>query len=535
MEQIKEVFIALKPEVAGDEIVSLKVTVRMPDAAYLSREQFDTMPVTLASCRCTCYEGGDITARDALGDVPINIEREVGCYGPQLSYSFGRDTNGELTLCYSCTLPDFDPTARNPGLSLCRHERGVTGAGLTFLLLPQGLCNFHLAWDWSDCGDDSVGIAGCENGDFSRTCTRFSFKYVYYAFGQLSEYNRPGSKLHVFTLDRDDRYFDELVEIVGEYFDHMEGFFHDGDCPYHIILYPTKRTLLTGTAQLRCCYLGFGADFIVNSLSEVEDVLAHELTHNWCSIADNVSEDEGLSSLYMEGTAEYYSSAMLYRSGQNGIGAYVSSINAKLRDYYANPFRECAYRETYDKSWTHAFAQRVPYNRGIIMFMQLDSAIRNVSSGNYSLDDLVLHIIDDGKSGKTVDWDGFVKLADEFSGGAAADIIDATLAGGLMLPPGDFFGSEYKLVETSIPIECEGFDFTVRFEPEKTIHGLIPGSNAEKAGLRNGDKIISLITDSAAPGRDLPLSHCKVIRDGEIMQFDYIARGQEASCWQYIR
>lgn len=88
-------------------------------------------------------------------------------------------------------------------------------------------------------------------------------------------------------------------------------------------------------------------------------------------------------------------------------------------------------------------------------------------------------------------WTGwFVKLANEFSGGAAAGIIDAALASGLMLPPGDFFGSGYKFAETSVPVECEGFDYTVRFEPDKTVHGLIPGSNAEKAGLRNGDKII---------------------------------------------
>ena len=226
---------------------------------------------------------------------------------------------------------------------------------------------------------------------------------------------------------------------------------------------------------------------------------------------------------------------MLNRSGRNGVEAYISSINAKLRDYYANPFRECAYRETYDKSWTHAFAQRVPYSRGVIMFMQLDSAIRNASAGKHSLDDLVLRIIDDGKSGKAVDWDGFVKLADGFSGGAAKSIIAAALSGGLMLPPSDFFGSGYKLVETSVPVECEGFDYTVRFEPDKTVHGLIPGSNAEKAGLRNGDKIISLITDSAVPGGALPLSHCKVLRDGEIMQFDSLARGQDVSCWQYVR
>ena len=229
-------------------------------------------------------------------------------------------------------------------------------------------------------------FSGDRSDDFSLSSSYEAVKFRFYAIGLLTDYHKAGSKLHIITMDNDDRFFDELADVSGTYFDYMEKFFHDGDEDYSFILYPTRRTELTGTALTRCCYLGLGSDKI-NNISEIENVLAHELTHNWCSVQD----EEYLSSLFSEATAEYYSCYMQYHTSRTDLDGYVREINTKLKGYYANPWREHAYKEVYDKSWTHAYAQRGPlYQRNHYAAPKWTAPSRRAAGSTSSLDDVIL-------------------------------------------------------------------------------------------------------------------------------------------------
>lgn len=508
---------------------TLSTLVTFPNASFEAGALLGSMPHTLAACPFNCYKS--IQASDANGIVPVTVSTAVGMFGPEQRYTLDRAVSGELRVSYSLSLPAFDPTVRNPGFAVAMHDFAMTGIGTSFLVLPEGIFRFHLSWDLSAFGKDAFGVVGNTRGDFVRECSTYDLKFLYFACGNFKEYAHDGSKLHILTFSKDTRLFDEFVSIEYRYFNYMERFFHDTEGDYYILLYPTKRTLLTGTALPRHCFLGFGADFIIRDISEVEDVLAHELTHNWCNILENQTEDDGLSSLYAESTAEFYSSMMLHRAGGHELDVTVDSINKKLRDYYSSPFRNDAYRETYDKSWTHAFAQRVPYNRGIIMLIHLDHVIRKNTQGEKCLDDLVLDIAEKNKPYRNITWDGFCKAASALTDGESDEIFRSILEGGLLLPPSDYFGDNYELVESTVKERDEGFDLTVRFEPDSIVHGLVSGSNAELAGVRNGDKIISFI--SGNENDETAATHCVVQRDGNELAFDYVARGKEVPCWQY--
>lgn len=518
--------ITLKPVCSDDHISRLRTTVYIGNAHYDADEIFDSLPISLASCKCADYTDGKIKACDSRGAVPIEAEKTVGIFGPQISYKFGREVNGTLKVIYELDTERHDPYARNPGFSIAEHDRGVTVAGVTFLLIPcDKPYEYRVSYDLSDLPADASSFAGDRSGNFDLTGPSELIKFRYYAIGQLIDFHRKGSKLHIITLDDDDRFFAELADTASVYFDYMESFFHDDDEDYSFILYPTRRTELTGTALTRCCYLGIGNDRI-SDVSEIENVLAHELTHNWCSVQD----EEYLSSLFAEATAEYYSCYMQYHTGQTDLDGYVREINAKLQGYYANPWRDHAYKEVYDKSWTHAYAQKIPYIKGILMLLKMDSAVKRATDNTKSLDDLILANIDASKSGDVWDLERFIRETDNLTCGEGSRILTDVLGEGLMTPPEGFFGDGYELTLGTIPEFNEGYDKTVRFT-DNVIHGLVPGSNAEKAGLKNGDRIIRTSTDSTEP---LPLQ-ITVNRDGQELSFEYLARGENVSCWQYTK
>lgn len=517
--------LTLRPLVSEKVTNLLKVTVEIENANYEKGELFDAMAFSLAACKCEEYNSSTLTASDDNGEVPILFEKGVGQFGPQNEYKFNREVHGNLKVTYTASVPKHDPYARNPGFSLARHDYGITGAGLAFLLLPSGEFDYSLNFDLSELGSDAMAIMGSHRGNIKGKFNADFFKNTYFAIGNLNEYSKEGSRLHIFTLDKDNYLFDELAKTEQTYYDYISEFFNDTSDAYHIILYPTRRTTLTGTALPGICYLGFGNDR-VKSVSEVENTLAHELTHNW-SFVDG---EESMTSLFAEGTAEYYSCYMQYHTGQTDLDGYVEEINKKLRGCYCHPFaREESFAELYEKSWTHSFCQKIPYIKGILMCMKLDSLIRRKTSGEKSFDDICKAVADAANNGNTMSFDEFKALTNSITEGEAEDIFAEALEKGIPVPDSDFFGEDYELVCEETPTNCEGFDPTVRFS-DNIIRGLISGSNAEKAGLKNGDKIIQMIADDSDISMPVEIT---VQRGCETLRVSYLAQGEKAPCWQY--
>lgn len=519
------VHLVFRPRCTGRTIDTLQIQLTIDNATYNKGDLFDALAHSIAGCSCAVYDAEHMTVSDDAGAIAMQISQGIGPFGPQREYRFGRTVKGCLTVSYELSIPRHDPFARNPGFSPARHDHGITGAGLTFLLLPEGERTYHVTFDLSVLGEPAFGIAGRKKGDFFGQYTADYLKNIYYAMGDLKEYNKAGSKLHIFTLDDDDTFFAEAARTTTLYYDYISTFFHDTSDAYHMILYPTRRTKLTGTAMYGICYLGLG-NRLIHSVSEVEKVLAHELTHNWCYIGD----EEKIASLFTEGTAEFYACYMPYHTGQVDLDGYIEAVNEKLRGCYSHPFaRTESYEDIYNKSWTHAFCQKIPYIKGFLLFLQLDALIRRLTKGENSLNDLTQKAAEAVNAGVPMDYATVCQLANAMTDGKAQALFDEALAPGLSLPPADFFGDICELIQTTTPLGSEGFDPTVRFT-DNIIRGLIPGSNAEKAGLQNGDKILQMIADDSNTSVPLQIT---VQRGDETLQFSYLACGEAATCWQY--
>jgi hypothetical protein len=109
------------------------------------------------------------------------------------------------------------------------------------------------------------------------------------------------------------------------------------------------------------------------------------------------------------------------------------------------------------------------------------------------------------------------------------------LAGGLMLPESDDYGPCFRRTTKKIRRFELGFDPKSLIGTPHLIHGLIPDSEAAKAGLREGDTVnysVALDAVQAEVQRTLTL---QVTRDGKTFPITYLPRGEAVDAYQWER
>lgn len=520
--------IQLQPIAEEGVVTKLRTTLEMTDASFKQGEVFDSLPVTLASCESASYTGEEVRGTDEAGSFTMTRAESKGSYGPEYTYLFPRDTQGTVTLCYDARVLVRDEMKGDPGLSVYRKENGCTACGMLFLLLPEGTRDYHVHYDLHCMDKPGICVCGFAEGDFTRTCDREELKQVYYVIGASHRYHKEGSKLTITWFEDNLTAAPDFCQRVSLYFDYMEKMFHDEDIPYFLMLYKTPRTKLTGTALIRCCFMGVGFD-LIQDLDEIEDGVIHELVHNWLKIED----ENALNSLYAEGTAEYYSLYLPYLLHTKTKEQFVDAVNRRIKRYYSNPYRAVEYQTAYEKSWTHSYAQTIPYSRGILLMMNLDEAIRRASGGQRCLDDAVTQVIDREKQGEKVTWKRFEQICASFIGNEASTLLENAVSGDLMRPSPDYFGTDYTLEKTTVGIEENGFDDTVRYQRPRIVTGLKKDSNACRAGLRDGDEILDNISELDASVQEGKEVSYRVRRGRTEFRVTYVPRGRKVECYQY--
>jgi predicted metalloprotease with PDZ domain len=109
------------------------------------------------------------------------------------------------------------------------------------------------------------------------------------------------------------------------------------------------------------------------------------------------------------------------------------------------------------------------------------------------------------------------------------------LAGAAPLPGSDAFGPCFRRVSRQLRRYDLGFEPKVLTESPRIVRGLIAGSNAERAGLRNGDEITRPVPQDDIQGRQDGVLKLNVRRAGKDMTISYQPRSEQVPAWQWER
>lgn len=524
--------LTLRPVAQAGRVVHVDVRLRIQRPAVAAGGRLLRMGLVVASIPTARYDGAAITARDARGALVLSAHDEPPTpTGSYRHWTVERATVGDVEVRYRAPPREVARTTRNgPLFDLRAEQAGMHGAGLSFLALPDSPATYRirLHWDLGAMPAGSRGVWSLGEGDVETRGTAETLGFTYYAAGPMHRHpagtgNVPFA-LYWFT----DPPFDlpAIAAGIEAWFTKASRFFRDPGGSYRVFVRANPYSGGGGTALQRSFMFGWGEGRSMSSL-ELQGLLAHEITHNWPRLDDT---EHAETAWYTEGTAEYYSILLSRRAGATDDAAFLERINARATAYYANPFRALSNAEAGKRFWSDARAQRVPYGRGFMYFAALDARLRAASDGRRSLDDLVLEVLDGQRRGERVGLARWREMVGRELGPSGEADFDAMTRGETIVPPPGSFGPCLKPEAFREPRFELGYDEM----SAGTVRGLVPGTNAARAGLREGDEIVERGDRDGAQqdaARDLLM---KVRRGAEVLEIRYRPRGEELEGWRWV-
>jgi predicted metalloprotease with PDZ domain len=534
-EPLPSLRLTLTPREADGAVAYIDATLVI-SAPNLSRGQaLLEMPLIVASIPTQRYDGDALTATDASGALPLTQKDAAPqSFETLRDWQVTRATSGAVTVRFRAVPRQVDAGTRpGPLFDLRAENGGLSGAGLAFLPYPTGGKRYRLQLHWDIRGLSAPDrVVSClADGDASLVGTPEALTECYYAVGPLQVYppgRDPKRKFGIYWLTPTPFDVPEAAAQIQTLFTYMAAFFHDAGGSYRVFIRKNPYASGGGTTLRRSFMFGWG-ERRVTTVDGLEGLLSHEMTHNWPALEGS----HGDTSWYSEGTAEYYSILLSWRSGAIDAAEFLKRINQRARGYYQNPLQRLTLHQAEERYWQESDASYVPYGRGFMYLAQVDAEIRAKSGGKRRLDDLVVALVDRARRGESYTLNDWVRMITDELGPQARAEFEAMVAGKRLVPPENAFAPCFRRVRSEVRLTDLGFDESSLTGAQKIIHGLRPDSSAARAGLRDGDHIVRrTLTDQDEPNRPMTLT---VRRDGIEKSIAFAPLGKRVEAYQWAR
>jgi predicted metalloprotease with PDZ domain len=335
---------------------------------------------------------------------------------------------------------------------------------------------------------------------------------------------------------------DEWTSQVRKIMEFERAFWHDNDFPYFLVtLTPFGQdhgsnggTALTNSFMVHLSRLD---TFAGNTLGDI----AHETFHGWNpgKIGYLPGSDYTVS-WFFEGFTKYYQDVMLFRSGLMSFPEYVAATNKRLDEYELNegtdiPLLEFIQLHSADRSVLDQLDQR----RGAVLATWLDATIRREAANRSSLDNLMFDLVAQNMAYErrhhgqpmALDNQRIFRAASRYIHRASRKQLRRYVeyGGSIRVPETALGPCVQSHVEVSPKYDL-GFDRRSMRGDDKKVFGVEPGSEAFKAGLRDGQNLAGWSFNSGDASKQVRLTISG--EDGK-RTLAYYPRGPGVSAQQF--
>jgi predicted metalloprotease with PDZ domain len=517
--------LTIAPRMADEGLDRVGVRMRIESPGLSAGDVLVRMPRLIVSMPGARLAGDGIEAHDRAGPLELIEEEEEAT--PTAAYRrwlAARDTVGDVTIRYEALPREVSPTTRQgPLFDLRAQPGGFNGAGITFIAVPptEHPYRIRLSWDLSAMPPGSRGVWSLGDGDVQTVGPSQMIAFSYYAAGLLDTYPGGGSDFSMYWFGEPPFEADALAAQITRFFEEAARFFRDPDPNYRVFARENPFAGTGGTALARSFMFGYNQSEAPTPES-LQGLLAHEITHNW----PRLQGEHGDTAWYSEGTAEYYSILLSLRAGLIDLEGFEERVNARAQGYYSNPLQSLSNAEAARRFWTDNRAQRVPYGRGFMYLALVDARLRERSGGAVSLDDIVVELVERARRGEPHGNEAWLELIRPHLGEAADLDYRSMVEGRKLVPSPGSFGPCFRTELARYNAFELGFEDASLHEDRMRITGLVPGSQAERAGLEEGDRLLSA-TPVFMLMREPDLAMTLVVeREGNPVEISYLPRGE---------
>lgn len=325
---------------------------------------------------------------------------------------------------------------------------------------------------------------------------------------------------------------------VEQLFGIMRGWFADSTEPFYIVPVVKRKGIVAGNAlphMFRC--------FVRADVREMELLLllAHELFHTWLPGQIRVSLPAGAPGFanewFTEGFTEYVSWLLLQQAGILTPQQFADLINTAIRNLEDNPFKnhdlqQLAITAKAGKGGTAL--KKLSYYRGALMAMAWDEKIKAGTHNRQSISDFILSLYRHARDNeyRPMDSEIFYTIAAQYYPAARKDVDSYIGRGENIALPGRW--NKYRKVQVAVPSFDPGFDVAQTFA-RRRVAGVVTGSEAYKAGLRDGQQLVSIANSNRFINGwrpDEPL-RVTISDEGNNRVIAFYPRGNNRPVWQY--
>jgi predicted metalloprotease with PDZ domain len=360
----------------------------------------------------------------------------------------------------------------------------------------------------------ATALAGSGDGFEAENYDRLVDAPVEIGILQESDFDEGGGHYRV-VVDADPADYDmeTIVADVHKIVVAATTWMQDRPFASYLFLYHFPRTGGGGGMEHACSTaIDLNAHEIKDSLLPLDDVTAHEFFHLWnvkrirpqsLEPVDYSRENYTRALWFSEGVTSTVEDIILLRAGLLDERRYLQRLGEQISELEDRPGHRA---QSAEESSLDAWLEKYPYyrqpqrsisyyNKGEMLGVALDLAIRDASHGSASLRDVFVwmnqHFARQGKF--FPDSAGVRQAAEAVGPGDLSGFFQNYVAGVQEIPWNDFFGTVgLQVVGRTSTVADAGFIEARNFDAPPVVVSLQPGSTAERAGLAVGDVILEI-------------------------------------------